>query len=123
MWFVAVNCKQRGDRNLYADWIILLKEQFSFIISGFLDFVPSSRILKTIKHTFRKLDVSVLRRGEGDTYYVGSLRKSRHQSLDKVQRLSNLSVIHRGQNPSDYTNSFHVFPLSLLISLWQFFKL
>jgi hypothetical protein len=29
MWFVAEKFKQRGpDRNLYADWIILLKEQF-----------------------------------------------------------------------------------------------
>jgi hypothetical protein len=38
MWFVAEKLKQRGaDRNLYADWIILLKEQFSFGITGFLD--------------------------------------------------------------------------------------
>jgi hypothetical protein len=40
MWFVAEKLKQRGpDRNVYADWIILLKEQFSFRITGFLDFV------------------------------------------------------------------------------------
>jgi hypothetical protein len=40
MWFVAEKLKQRGpDGNLYADWIILLKEQFSFRINGFLDFV------------------------------------------------------------------------------------
>jgi predicted GNAT superfamily acetyltransferase len=30
MWFVAEKLKRRGPaRNLYADWIILLKEQFS----------------------------------------------------------------------------------------------
>jgi hypothetical protein len=40
IWFIAEKFKQRGpDRNLYADWIILLKEQFSFRITGFLDFV------------------------------------------------------------------------------------
>jgi hypothetical protein len=40
MWFVAEKSKQRGpERNLYGDWIILLKEQFSFRITGFLDFV------------------------------------------------------------------------------------
>jgi hypothetical protein len=40
LWFVAEILKQRGlDRNLYVDWIILLKEQFSFRITGFLDFV------------------------------------------------------------------------------------
>jgi hypothetical protein len=40
MWFVAEKFKQRGlDRNLYADWIVLLKEQFTFRINGFLDFV------------------------------------------------------------------------------------
>jgi hypothetical protein len=40
VWFVAEQLKQRGpNRNLYADWIILLKEQFSFRITGSLDFV------------------------------------------------------------------------------------
>jgi hypothetical protein len=40
MWFVAEKCKQRGrDRDLYADWIILVKEQFSFRITGFLIFI------------------------------------------------------------------------------------
>jgi hypothetical protein len=40
MWFVAEKFEQRGpDRNSYDDLIILLKEQFSFRITEFLDFV------------------------------------------------------------------------------------
>jgi hypothetical protein len=31
--------KRGPDRNFYADWIILFKEQFVFRITGFLDFV------------------------------------------------------------------------------------
>jgi hypothetical protein len=79
IWFVAEKFKQRGpDRNLYADWIILFKEQFSF------------RILNTENTTFWKLDVCLYSGvGVGDTYYVGSLRKSRPQSLDKIQKLNN----------------------------------
>jgi hypothetical protein len=51
MWFVAEKLKQRGpDRNLYADWIILLKEQFSFRITGVPGLYPLSRILNTRKH-------------------------------------------------------------------------
>jgi hypothetical protein len=43
VWFGAEKCKQRGpDGSLYADWIILLKEQFSFTITGFLGFVNQS---------------------------------------------------------------------------------
>jgi hypothetical protein len=84
MWFVAEKCNQEGpDRNLYANWIILPKEQFSFRITGFLDFVHRQG------------------RGgrQGDTYYVGSLRKSRPQSLDSF-----------------------CFPPKPLISLCQLFK-
>jgi hypothetical protein len=40
LWFVAEKLKQMGpDRNLFADWIILLKEQFLFRVAGFVDFV------------------------------------------------------------------------------------
>jgi hypothetical protein len=61
MWFVAEKLKQREpNRNLYTDWIILLKEQFSFRITGFLDFVLS-RILNTRKHVSETGSVSVLR--------------------------------------------------------------
>jgi hypothetical protein len=83
---------------------------------------PSSGILNTRKHVSETGSVSVLRGREGDTYYVGSLRKSRPQSLDKVQKLNN-SVIHRYQNPSDSANSFHVFPPEPLIFLCQMLKL
>jgi hypothetical protein len=41
MWFVAE--KLKPDRNLYADWIILFKEEFSFGIIRFLDFFQNSK--------------------------------------------------------------------------------
>jgi hypothetical protein len=44
MWFVAEKLEQRGPgRNLYADWIILLKEQFLFRITGVPGLCPLSR--------------------------------------------------------------------------------
>jgi hypothetical protein len=37
-WFITEKLKQRGsERNLYGDWIILLKEQLWFRSTGFLD--------------------------------------------------------------------------------------
>jgi hypothetical protein len=52
---------------------------------GFWTLCPSSGILNTRKHNVKGTgSVSVLRRGEGDTYFVGSLRKSSRFSLPNV---------------------------------------
>jgi hypothetical protein len=49
---------------------------------------PTSNILKTRKYSVSETGcVSALRREEGDTYSVGSLRKS-NRTMDKVQKPS-----------------------------------
>jgi hypothetical protein len=46
-------------------------------ISGFMDFVHSSEFYITTKHNVSKTgSVSVFKRGEGDIYFFGLLRKS-----------------------------------------------
>jgi hypothetical protein len=70
---------------------------------------PSSGILDNRKHNVPETEsVPVLRWGDGDTYFVGSLRKSWPQTLDygrwpKSGHPVILSVIHHRQNPLDST--------------------
>jgi hypothetical protein len=61
MWFVAEKLKQRGpNRNLYADWIILFKEQFLFRITGFLDFVHRAEFKILENNVLETGSVSIL---------------------------------------------------------------
>jgi hypothetical protein len=70
-----------------------------------MDFVQRSRILNTREHSFSETgSVSVSRRGEGDTYSVGSLRKNKHQSLETdpfSETLRFLVISNSEDKPSD----------------------
>jgi hypothetical protein len=108
---------------LNAAWIILLKEQFSFRITGFLHFIHCSKF-KILENTFQKLDLFLSSgEGVGDTYYVRFLKKSRSQSLDKVQKLCNSECYIPSWESLRFYQQFLYLPPKPLISLCQLFKL
>jgi hypothetical protein len=85
---------------------------------------PSPGILNTRKHKVSEIgSVFVLRGGEGDTYYVGSLRKSRPRSLYEVQKLNNSECYTPSLESFRFYQQFSCLPYKPLISLWQLFKL
>jgi hypothetical protein len=116
VWFVAEKFKQRrlynspqGTTCIQNYWVYGL--------------CPSSEILNARKHVSETGSVSILRGGEGDIYHVGSLRKSRPQSLDKIQTLNNSECYTPSSESFRFHQQFSCLPPKPLISLCQLFKL